>query len=153
MTCGKNGELDKLFPEGKEILKHMLKKKQKTHESNQKAFCRLMFAGKVKQATKFINNEDSIKSVHKITDDVKLALAEKHPKREECFPYAMLPVTKPLPNAVIFEQITPEVIQRSSKNLSGSGGPTNIDADMWKYFLCSRAMENTHTIYLKLSMA
>ena len=135
----KKGDIDQLIQEGKEIQKRMLKKKQKAIQSNQKAFCRLMFEGKVKQATKFINNDDSIKGVHKITESVKLALANKHPKGEECLPDAILSVTRPLPNAVIYEHITPEIIQRSSKQLSGSGGPTQVDADIWKYFLCSRA--------------
>ena len=125
----------------------MLKKKQRTCESNQKAFCRLMFAGKVKQATKFINCDDSVKGVHKMTESVKSALAQKHPKGEECFPEALLPITRPLPNTVIYEQITPEIIQRSSKKLSGSGGPTQVDADIWKYFLCSRAY-GRHTYHL-----
>ena len=90
----------------------MLKSKQHDAESNRKAFCRLMFAGKVRQATKFIETEDSIKGVHKITPEVKHALAEKHPKAEDPSPDALLTITKPLPNAVIFEQITPELVQK-----------------------------------------
>ena len=143
----KNGELDKLISEGKEIQKRMLKKKQHANESNTRAFCRLMFAGKVKQATKFIDSADCVKGVHKITSEVKQALTAKHPKAEGCSPDALLAITKPLPNPVIFEQITPELIQRCSKFLTGSGGPTLIDADSWKHFLCSRAY-GKHTYHL-----
>ena len=77
--------------------------------------------------------------IHKITDAIKATLADKHPKAEDPSPEVLLPVTKPSPNPVIFELITPEVIQRSCKHLSGSGGPTLVDADSWKYFTCSRA--------------
>ena len=125
--------------EGKEIQKRLLNNKKRAAESNQKAFSRLMFAGKVGQATKFINNSDKVVGVHSISEEVKEALAKKHPKAEELHPDAMLSITKPLPNPVIYEQITPELIQTSSRQLSGSGGPTLVDADAWKYFLCSRA--------------
>ena len=135
----KKGKLDKLYDKGTEIQKRMLKTKQHAAESNRKAFCRLMFEGKVRQATKFIETGDTIKGVHSITPEVKHALAEKHPKAEECSPDAMLTITKPVPNAVIFEQISPELVQKCSKLLTGSGGPTLADADLWKYFLCSRA--------------
>ena len=64
---------------------------------------------------------------------------QKHHKAEDLHPGAILPITKPPPNPVIFEQITAELIQRSSQQLTGSGGPTLIDADAWKYFLCSHA--------------
>ena len=98
-----------------------------------------MFVGKVRQAAKLIDNQDCITGVHSITNDVKQALANKHPKGEEACADVLLPITKPTPNPVIFEQITAEVIQTASKNLSGSGGPTLVDAESWKYFLCSRA--------------
>ena len=54
-------------------------------------------------------------------------------------PDVMLPVTRPSPNPVIYEQITAEVIQKASRELKGSGGPTLVDADTWRHFLCSRA--------------
>ena len=59
----------------------------------------------------------------------------------------MLPITTPLPNPVIYEQITAEVIQRSSKHLNGSGGPTLVDTDAWKHFICSRAY-GKHSFHL-----
>ena len=98
-----------------------------------------MLVGKIGQACKFINNNDNVTGVHSITKAVKQALINKHPKAEELHNEVLLPVTRPTPNPVIYEQLTTEVIQRSSKNLSGSGGPTLIDADTWKYFLCSRS--------------
>ena len=111
-------------------------------ELKEKAFCRLMFLGKIGQASKFIINEDCVKGFHKITEDVKQALAEKHPKAEEPYPDVLLPVDRPIPNPVIFEQITADTIQQCSKDLNGSGAPTLIDADIWKHFICSRSYGN-----------
>ena len=73
----------------------------------------------------------------KISDEIKTALATKHPKAE-MHPDALLPLTNSLLN-VIYEQITPEVIQKCSRELKGSGGPTLVDADSLKHFLCSHA--------------
>ena len=96
-----------------------------------------MLIGKVGQASRFINNNDAITGVHKISDNIKTALANKHPKAEQMHPDVLLPVTRPSPNPVIYEQITAEVIQKSSRDLKGSGGPTLVDADSWKHFLCT----------------
>ena len=108
LALWKNGEIDQLLLEGNEIQKRILKNKRKKEESNSKAFTRLMLEGKVKQACKLINSDDCISGVHSITDDIKQALALKHPKgkAEEAFPDAMLPISKPPPNAVTYEQIT-----------------------------------------------
>ena len=133
------GELSSLLEEAREIQARLVKRKFAGDESKRKAFCRLMLMGKVGQAAKYINNGDCISGVHKITEEVKKSLLLKHPKAEEMHPEALLNITKPTPNPVIYEQITPEIIQKSSRELKGSGGPTLVDADMWKHFLCSRA--------------
>ena len=39
---------------------------------------------------------------------------------------------------VIFEAIDAEMVMKSAKNISGAGGPTQIDADVWKYLICSK---------------
>ena len=85
-------------------------------ESSRKAFCRLMFAGKIRQATKFIDNCDKVHGVHSISEEIIEALAKKHPKAEELYPDAMLSTTRPLPNPVVYEQITTRLQQRLSKD-------------------------------------
>jgi len=57
----KNGDLKSLMDEAQAIQFKLKQKKQKEVTSNQKGFCRLMMLGKVGQAMKLINNEDSIK--------------------------------------------------------------------------------------------
>ena len=147
-----NGELDMLMSECKEIQKRLASAKARKAESNQKAFCRLMFLGKVGQACKFINNDDAVVGIHKLSDQIRQTLYDKHPKGEDQCPEVMLPITKVPPNPVIYEHITPEVVQSASKKLSGSGGPTLVDADSWKHFICSRAY-GRHSYHLADAIA
>ena len=62
-----------------------------------------MLLGKLGQACKYINNNDSVSGVHKLTEQIKQALVDKHPKGEEPDSEALLQVTRPAPNPVIFE--------------------------------------------------
>ena len=141
-----------LLSECNEIQKRMASAKARKAESKQKAFCRLMFLGKVGQACKFINNDNAVVGVHKISDQIRQILSDKHPKGEDLHPEIMLPITKAPPNPVIYELITPEVVQKASKQLRGSGGPTLVDADSWKYFICSRAY-GRHSYHLADAIA
>ena len=138
----RQGNLTSLMDECQEIQKRLVKSRRQELESKEKAFCRLMLLGKVRQASKYINNDDCIKGVHKLSNDIKSALSLKHPKAEETHPDVMMPTTRPVPNPVMYEQITADVIVKSAKNLSGSGGPTAVDADIWKHFICSRSYGN-----------
>ena len=62
------GDLAQLLNECDEIQSRLAKAKAKKDESRKKAFCRLMLASRINQACKFIDNNDSITGVHKITD-------------------------------------------------------------------------------------
>ena len=55
--------------------------------------------------------------VHRISEEVKRALCDKHPQGEPPNPEVMLPITAPSPNPVIFEQITSDLIQKSGAGL------------------------------------
>ena len=98
-----------------------------------------MLAGKVKKAMSFINNNNDIKGVHTITDEIKAILQNKHPKAEPAEPDALLAVTAPPAQTVIFENITADLIIRSSKMMQGSGGPILIDCEFWKHMLCCKS--------------
>jgi hypothetical protein len=135
----KNGNLLELLRECREIQKRLTQNNQAKQESNRKAFVRLMLVGKVGQAIKFVNNDDNVVGVHTLSVNIKNILASKHPKAEAAHPDALLPETAPAPEEVIFEGITAESIQKSSQDLQGSGGPTQVDTDIWKHMLCSRS--------------
>ena len=54
-------------------------------------------------------------------------------------PDALLTVTAPSAQPVIYENITADIIKKSCKMLQGSGGPTLIDCDVWKHMICCKS--------------
>ena len=72
-----------------------------------------------------------------------MILQEKYPKGREVDENIILEQTSAPPQPVIFEAITAESVQKVAKNMKGSGGPSLVDADTWKDFLCSKAFGNT----------
>ena len=133
------GDLKSLMDECRAIQKRLTVSNKIQAESNRKAFCRHMLAGKVKKAMGFINNNNDIKGVHTVTDEIKEILQKKHPKAEPADPSALLEVTASPVQPVIFENINADLIKRLSKMLQGSGGPTLIDSDFWKHMLCCKS--------------
>ena len=97
-------------------------------------------SGKVSQATKLINREDSVSGVHSITEKIIEILREKHPKTA---PTPSQPIssssTETDVQPVLFENIDEEAIKAAAKTTFGSGGPSQIDADVWKKLICSNA--------------
>ena len=83
--------------------------------------------------------------MHQLNNEIKNILQEKHPKGREASPEVLLPSRASSPESVIFEAITAETVYKTAKQMKGSGGPTLIDSDMWKQFLCSKAYGNTTT--------
>ena len=139
----KKGELESLMAEVNEIQARINKsnnseKTKKKEESREKAFVRLVMFGKLGPAAKYINNEDSVKGVHSLTNEIKEILQGKHPAGMDADPEVILEYTAEEPQPVIFEEITSDNVYRMAKRMSGSGGPTLIDSDSWKHFLCSK---------------
>ena len=60
--------------------------------------------GKVGEAAKKINNDDSIKGVHELNDQIKSILQQKHPKAREVEAEIILPQTNIIPEPVIYEE-------------------------------------------------
>jgi len=113
-------------------------------QSNQKAFCRLMFQAQVKKALKIVNHASDIAGKHDITTDIKKKLKEKHPKVAELKQSAIIEKPENKTGRVIFENITQDEITSNTKNSSGSGGPTQIDIDTWREMICSNSY-GTHS--------
>ena len=116
---------------------------EKKEEHNQKAFVKLMLLGKIGDAAKKVNNENAVKGVHQLNDEIKQILQEKHPEGRNPVPDVLLPQTSTAPQPVIYEEITSDSVYRTAKNMKGSGGPTLVDADTWKQFLCSKVYGNS----------
>ena len=136
----KEGDLDKIMSECREIQKRIKVKVEKEEVQRRKAFCRLMMAGKVAKALNFIDHdEEATVGVLPINSEVVEKLKAKHPPGASLNEEAVLPESNNYsPEAVIFEAIDKELITKCSKQISGAGGPTLIDADSWKHIICSK---------------
>ena len=139
----KDGDLKSILNETNETQKRMKRTLSNKKETKEKAFIRLMMFGKVGQAAKYINNDDSVKGVHPLNEEIKNILQEKHPKSREVDDEIILPQTADPTQPVIFEEIDADTVQKTARYLKGSGGPSLIDSEIWKDFLCSKAFGNT----------
>ena len=72
------------------------------------------------------------------TPEILEKLKDKHPPAKETRAFAKLPITSSPAEGVIFEAIDSELIVKSARSVSGAGGPTLVDADIWKHMICSR---------------
>ena len=77
-----------------------------------------MLLGKVSQAMKFVNNEDSTRGVHTLTDEIKELLQDKHPKSREANNDILIPPSAEEPEPVIFEGIDGVAVYIKLRNRS-----------------------------------
>ena len=76
-----------------------------------------MTFGKIGEAAKKINNDDSVKGVHPLDDEIKDILQKKHPKARDVHPEtALLPNSLP-PEPVMYEEVTADMVQRTARNM------------------------------------
>ena len=76
--------------------------------------------------------------MHQINECVLSKLKDKHPPASEANCKVQMEITKDPPVPVIFEEISAELVQKVTKQIQGSGGPTKVDADFFKHILCSK---------------
>ena len=118
-------------------------KVDKNIDEKKKAFCRFMLQGKVAKAVQFIDNgEGATQGVLPATKDNITKLQQKHPAAGPLNKdHVVLHTSDPV-EAVVFEEIDADLITRTARNISGSGGPTQFDADIWRYIICSKVYGN-----------
>ena len=98
-----------------------------------------MLQGKISGALKFINNDaDAATGVLPINNETIEALEGKHPDPGLVNEEALLSDEPHGTEEVIFEPIDAERIIKTTRRISGSGGPTQVDADNWKHLICSK---------------
>ena len=136
------GKVEELLAEGREIQRRLSIKIKKRNENKEQAFCRLMLQGKIGPAMKFINSEDETIGVHILNDTIKNILHEKHPMGRDASDDILLPETAEDPLPVVFEEISSDSVYKAAKKLQGSGGPSLIDAEVWRRLLCSKGYGN-----------
>ena len=100
-----------------------------------------MLQGKVSSALRWLNAQCSLNSL-KINDEILDKLKEKHPPAQPSSENDLLEGPHNKVEAVIFDEIDAQCIYRSALTTKGSGGPTAVDAETWKRFLCSKSFGN-----------
>ena len=131
----RNGDFDLLLREGRVIQSRLPSKDDKTRNAL-KSFTRLMLHGKVSQALRAIRDSD-IAPVP-ITPEVVDELVKKHPPSAETSSLLQGP-TLPKTNCM-FSEISAGAVTKAAKTLSGSGGPSGADSDLWKHILLSKKL-------------
>ena len=137
----KEGKINEIISECKAIQKKLIRT-SRSKKSNQKDFTNLMMLGKVKQAMNLIDANSEVTDVHELTEKVRTALKEKHPKAIEADESVLMEETQDRVENVIFEEINMESVKKAAQNTYGSGGPTQVDADIWKTIICSKLFGN-----------
>ena len=126
------GKLDALLKDTKAIQLRMQLSNQRRSENRDRRFVQLMMEGKVLAATRLITSSDHVSGVHKPTPDVINPPAE--PSNDEALSQGEKPE---VPDPVNFEGIDAKAIHMAAKSTFGSGGPTLIDAEVWRQLMCS----------------
>ena len=138
----KNGQLKELMSECEEIQSRLQRQLDQRQESTLKGFTRLMLMGKVAQALKLVNEQNNIAGVHKLDENVVTILESKHPDGEELNEEALLPQANVRVEEVTFEEIDGSKVLKAIEDMTGSGGPTLVDVDIWKVMACSKSFGN-----------
>ena len=95
-----------------------------------------MLQGKVSAALRWVGSQRS--GLLEVNKDVLNALKEKHPAPGEISNQALLKGPALDIEDVIFDAIDADLIQKTSKHISGAAGPSGADAETWQRILCSK---------------
>ena len=133
----RDGLINKLVSEGKEIQKRISSSKRNSNHNLPKTFSNLILQGKVTAACKLLNQSNS--PPLEINDKVLEALQQKHPSGQNG---GIAVIENPSPNNVeqiAYEGIDSSMVYRNAMQTKGSGCPTQVDSDIWRQLLCSRS--------------
>ena len=137
----RQGKLLELVKEGQQI-QARLKSRQKHEEGHyRKVFVRLMLEGNVRSAMKWLTTKIGNGAPVKINDHTLNQLAEKHPPGQPKNEDFILQGPLEQSNFIRFEELDEESIYNSAIGLSGSGGPSGLNADGLKRMLCSKSFK------------
>jgi len=144
MGLWKSGDFDVLLSEARCIQSHMQRSTDaRAHgEDDDVAFARLVYTGKVASAARSVSagagggplSVDAAVGPGKTVMDV---LLEKHPKAQPAEPDVLLEGDFIPPDPILYERITAALIRRISHRMSGSAGPSGLDAAAWVRMLTS----------------
>ena len=102
-----------------------------------------MLQGKVSQALKLVDRNSGITGLCNGSDEVIEKLRDLHPPAAPLNEDYVIDGIPMKVEPVIFEEISANLVVDVAKQLSGSGGPTQMDSDGWKHILCKYVINLT----------
>ena len=141
----KSGKIDALVREGDAIQRRIPAYTYSDNSIDEKAkrFKNLIISGKINPALRLLKDDLSAGSILPINNESLELLHEKHPKARPLYDELILegPVNKI--ERVIFDAITPELIQKIALKSKGAAGPSLLDAEEWKRMIGSKTFGNS----------
>ena len=150
LSLWRTGRIDELVSECRCIQLHLPARTSKSSpgedkdEKNDVVFSKLVLGGKLRSALRYLSPRSSggVLGMSDVADEssdltVRDVLSNKHPTPVTPPEEALLTdVPGPL-NQIIFDRITPELIQIISRQMKGSSGLSGLDSDAWSRLLTS----------------
>ena len=138
MVLWKDGAIDGLVKEGRAIQKRFQSSVRKDPQNLAKSFSNLVLQGKVSAACKLLNRNNG--GPLDVTDEVLQSLESKHPDAKQATPAALVSdLNSRFVEPIIYENIDSSLVHKAALHIRGSGGPTKIDADIWRQMFCSKS--------------
>ena len=106
-------------------------------------FSKLVFSGRIQSAIRLASSASSggVLAMDEVMDadtgkTVRDALLEKHPSPASPDPSVLVDAAdRPECDPILFERLTPALIKRVAREMSGSSGPSGLDAEAWQRML------------------
>ena len=102
-----------------------------------RTFARMMFTCRTADAPKLLDDQAEGGRVLPLTRSLQKTLRELHPDPGEVDDEALLKGDLPKANPIIYEDITPSLIETAALRTKGSHGPSGGDATHWKRMVLS----------------
>ena len=139
-----DGDIDSLLHEGRTIQSRLNTCQQRRHDGAKvaRSFEKLVAAGNVKAALRLVTEQSNtgclgLDSLQPDGRTVKDHLLDKHPPDNPAAPSTISGTPSvPEPHPIVFEQIDGSLIRSTIQRLSGSAGPSGMNAKGWKR-MCS----------------
>ena len=138
------GDFLSLLNEGRSIQSHLKSHSRSISSQNlARKFSNLVFRGDIKGAIRLLSNNENgrVLSLETLMNgrSVKDILKDKHPPSQPISPSAIYsgPSSQSDFHPVLFDSITSDLIRSTILRMSGSSGPSGLDASMWKHLSTS----------------
>ena len=136
----REGLITSLLHEGEEIQKRLNNNKNPPKQNLTKSFTNLILQGKISAACKLINRNQG--GPLDINDQVMEILHQKHPEAQSADARAIVEDRTPrFVEPIAFEGIDGQLIFKAAMQTRGSGGPSQVDAEIWRQILCSKSFQ------------